>query len=166
MQGDVNLLSGQLGVEAIDAKERVKRRGGIRTQQRLPQPRLADFADGQVLALVPGIPETGFPVPRLEIIAKFSHLTLQPDVEELVPVSELFTSRTGVVNAAKPNPRSHRETRSVRKEIWNSRIRDCEGIPRIRDWHTNAVGTKERVSAWRLERIGRKRYSCEGRIEI
>ena len=84
--------------------------------ERFPQSRLADFADGQILPLVPGITKTQLPVPSLEIIAKFSHLATQPDVEQRIPVGELFMSRTGVVNAAKPNPGSHRETASVGKK--------------------------------------------------
>ena len=47
-------------------------------------------------------------------------------------------SGTGVVNAAKPNPSSDWKTASVRKEIWNSRIRDRERIKRILDWHADA----------------------------
>src|SRR2546429_7461508 len=163
MQGDVNGLSGRRGVVASDTQEGIKRRGRVGIQQRVAQPRLADFANGQVLPLVAGITETGFPVPSLEIIAKFSHLTLQPDVEKGIPVGELFTSGTGVVNAAKPHPRSHGSWDSVNNQ---SRVPDREGIKRILDWHTNAVGTKEHVSAWRLEWIGRKRHRCQGRIEI
>ena len=72
---------------------------------------------------------------------------------------------TGVVNAAKPNACSHRETASVRKEIWNGRIGDCEGIKGIRDWHTDIEGTKGYVSAWNLKWIGCKRHGCYGRIE-
>ena len=66
--------------------ERIKRRGRIRIQQRFPQPNLADLAYGQILPLVPGVTKTGFPVPRLEVIAKFSHLTLEPNIKESVPV--------------------------------------------------------------------------------
>src|SRR2546428_12862125 len=162
MQGNVNCLSGRRGVVASDTKEWIKRRGRVGIQQRVAQPRLADFANGQVLPLVAGITETGFPVPSLEIIAKFSHLTLQPDVEKGIPVGELFTSRTGVINAAKPNPRSHGSWDSVNDQ---SRIPDREGIKRILDWHTNAVGTKERVRAWRFEWIRRKRHRRRRRVE-
>src|SRR2546430_8647190 len=132
MQGDVNCLSGRRGVVASDTQEWIKRRGRVGIQQRVAQPRLADFANGQVLPLVAGITETGFPVPSLEIIAKFSHLTLQHDVEKGIPVGELFTSRTGVINAAKPNPRSHGSWDSVNDQ---SRIPDREGIKRILDWN-------------------------------
>src|SRR5262249_4729362 len=137
-----------------------------RTQQRVPQPSLADVANGQILPLVAGITETGFPVPGLEIIAEFSHLTLQPNVKESIPVSELFTSRPGIVNTTKPNPSSYGKTASVRKEICNSRIRNGERIKRILDWHADAQLTKGYVSAWLLEWIRRKLHSRQGRIKI
>ena len=47
-------------------------------------------AYGQILPLVPGVTETRFPVPSLEIITKFAHLTLEPNVKETIPVGELF----------------------------------------------------------------------------
>src|SRR5205823_735168 len=72
----------------------------------------------------------------------------------------------GVVNAAKANSRSHGKTASVRKEIWNSRIRDCEGVERIRDWHANTAGAKAHVKPRNLERIRRKWNSCQRRIEV
>ena len=74
-------------------------------------------------------------------------------------------SGTGVVNAAETNPCSHGETDSVRKEIWNGRIRDCERIKRILDWHADIEASKDYVSAWDLEWVGHKRHSCQGRIE-
>ena len=120
-----------------EIQERIKRRSWVRIQKCFPQSRLAGFADGQILALVPGITKTQLPVPSLEIIAKFPHFATQAYVEELVPVSELFVSRTGVVNTAKRNSGSYRETASVGKKIWNSRIRDGERIKRILDWHTD-----------------------------
>ena len=131
MQGDINSGSGRLGVVSSEIQERIKRRGRVRIQQRFPQSRLADLANGQILPLVPGVTETRFPVPSLEIIAKFSHLTPQANIEEMILVGELLTSGPGVVNAAKPNPGSHRETGLRWKEICNSRIRDRERIKRI-----------------------------------
>ena len=44
-------------------------------------------------------------------------------------------SGTGIVNAAKENPRSHGDWDSVNNQ---SRIRDGERIKRIGDWHTDA----------------------------
>src|SRR5881275_2024043 len=128
MQGNINSASGRLAVLTKQAKERIERSGGIRTQQRLPQSRLADLAYRQILPLVPRITETRFPVPSLEIIGKFSHLTTEPDVKETIPVGELLTPVSGVVNTAKPNPSSHGDWDSVNKQ---SRIRDGERIKRI-----------------------------------
>src|SRR6266536_2061649 len=159
MQGNINSASGRLAVVAKDAKERIKRRGRIRTQQRLPQPRLADLAYGQVLSLVPGITKACFPVPSLEITAKLSHLTAEPGVKETIPVGELFTSLTRVVNCTKPNPCCYGDWHSVNIQ---SRIPDREGIKRIRDWHTDTRRTKAHVHAWYLEWIGYKRHSCKG----
>ena len=104
MQGDINSLPGRLGVVGIEIQERIKCRSWVRIQKCFPQSRLADFADGQILPLIPGITKTQLPVPSLEIIAKFSHFATQPNIEQIIVVSELFMSRTGVVNAAKQTP--------------------------------------------------------------
>ena len=75
-------------------------------------------------------------------------------------------SWTGVVNAAKLNPRSHRETDSVGKKIWNSRIRDCERIKRILDWHTDAeTGLKPMLVPGILNGSGENGTAASGRIE-
>src|SRR5205814_7916639 len=113
MQDNINSASGRLAVVAKQAKERIKRRGRIRIQERVPQPRLADLAYRQILPLVPRITETRFPVPSLEIATKLAHFAAQPDVKETIPVGELFTSLTGVVDAAKSNPCSYRSWDSV-----------------------------------------------------
>ena len=160
MQGDVNSLPGRLGVMGIEIQERIKRRSWVCIQKRFPQSRLAGFADGQDLPLIPRVTKTHFPVPSLEIIAKFPHFATQANIKQIVLVSELFMSRTGVVNTAKRNSGSYGETASVGKEIWNRRIRDREGIKRILDWHTDARWTKSLVRAWDLEWIGYKRHSC------
>src|SRR5262249_15527989 len=167
MQGDVNLLPGRLGVVGIDIQERIKRRGWIAVQKRLAQSGLADLANGQVLSFVPRVTETSFPITRLKIIGDPSHFTTQPHVKQLVPVSEFFAPWAGVVNTTKPNTSGDRETRSVRKEIWNSRICNGERVPRIEreNGHTDAGGTKETVSAWVFEWIRRKGYCCQRRIE-
>src|SRR5216110_3079260 len=136
MQVDVNSCPSCLGVVSSEIQERIKCRGRIRIQKCVPQSRLANFADRQILPFVPRITKTQLPVPRLEIIAKFSHLTLETNVKEIIVVSELFMSWTGVVDAAKLNPRSYWQTASVGKKTWNSRIRDGEGIKRILDWHS------------------------------
>src|SRR5436190_9729863 len=166
MQRHINLLPGQPCVMASEIQERINCCGRVRIQERLPQSGLAHFANGQVLSFVPGIAETHFPVPRLEVIADIPHFATQPDIEELVPVSEFFASWTRIVNPAEPNAGSYRETRAIRKEIWNSRICNGERIKRIRDRHTDAGGTKECIGAWSLKWIRRKRRSRQRRIEI
>src|SRR6059058_2526913 len=150
MEGDVNSLPRLCRVVSIEIQERIKCCSRIRIQKCFPQSGLAGFADGQVLPFVPGITETQLPVPSFEIVAKFSHLTTQPHVKQRIPVGELFVSRTGVVNAAKCNSGSYGKTASVRKETWDSRIRNSERIKWILDWHTNTIGTKAYVSAWFL----------------
>src|SRR6476660_875954 len=160
MQVDVNPRSGRLGVVGREIQEGIKCRGWIRIQKCFPQSRRADFVDGQILAFVPRITKTQLPVPTLEIIAKFSHLSSQPNVEKGIPVGELFMSGTRVVNAAESNSGSHRETGAVREEIWISRIRECEGIKRILDWHTEEKNwTIADASGWCLEWVGYKRHS-------
>src|SRR5437762_4623152 len=166
MQCNINPANRGFSVATEESKERIKRRGRISVQERLPQSRPAHLAYRQILPLIPGITETGFPVPGLEIVAEFCHLTLEPNVKESIPVSELFTSRTGVVNTTKPNPSGYGKTAAVRKEMCNSRIRDGERIKRILDWHADAELTKRYVSAWLLEGVGRKLHSRQGRIEI
>src|SRR5438132_6225663 len=150
MQGDINSLSGHLAVGTEEPTERIKRRGRVRIQERVAQPRLADLAYGQVLPLVPGITETRFPVPSLEIIAKFAHLTAKPGVKQSIPVSYLVTPGTGVVNAAEPNAGSDRNRDSVNE---HSRVRYCERIKRILDRYADAARTKSHVSACNFEWI-------------
>src|SRR5438876_1657612 len=165
MQGDVNSAPGRLGVVGIEIQERIKCRSRIRIQKCFPQSRLADCAERQILPLVPGIAETGFPVPSLEIIAKFSHFAAQANIEQIIVVSELFVSRTGVINGAKPNSSSYGETTSIGIKIWNSRIGDREGVKRILEWHTEGARTKIHIRAWDLEWIRNNRHRCSGRIE-
>src|SRR5205814_4600682 len=54
-------------------------------------------------------------------------------------------SGTGVVNGPKPNSGSYGEAASIGKEIWNSRIRDSEGVKRILNWHTEGARLKGAV---------------------
>src|SRR5439155_1462391 len=61
--------------------ERIKCRSWICIQECFPQSRLADYTGRQVLPLVPRVTETSFPVPRLEIIAKFTHLAPQTNIK-------------------------------------------------------------------------------------
>src|SRR6266513_2995264 len=163
MQCDINSLPGPRGVLGVEIQKRIKCRGRVRVQERITQSGLAYFAYRQVLSLVPRVTETHFPIPRLEVIPKFAHLTAQSDVEELVPVSEFFVPRTSVVNAAKPNASGHRDWHPINNQ---SRISNCEGIERIRDWHTDARRTKERVSGGGGEGIRRSGHSGQRRSGI
>ena|SRR5207249_11979776 len=131
MKSDINSLPSRRGVVASEIQERIKRRSRVCIQKCFPQPRLADFADGQILPLIPRITKTQLPIPSVEVIAKFHQLTAEANIEQIIVVSELFVSRTNVVNAAKRNPGGYGETASVGKKIRNSRIRDREGIERI-----------------------------------
>src|SRR5215475_3666503 len=116
MQVDINSASSRLGVMGGEIQERIKCCSGIRIQERITQPRLAGFANGQVLPLIPRITKTQLPSPRLEMIAKFAQLAAQTNVGEVIVVSELFMSWTGVANAAKINSCRHRDTDSVKND--------------------------------------------------
>src|SRR6266496_1589451 len=170
MQGDIDSLPGRPRVVSVEIQERIERRGRIGIQQRLPQSRLANLANGQVLPFVPGVTETCLPIPRLKVIGDPPHFTAQSHIKQLVPVSEFFAARTGIVNTTEPHTGRYRETTggilwSRRKEIRNGRICNGERIKRIRDRHTDAIRAKERASESVLERIRRKRHSRQGRIE-
>ena len=72
---------------------------------------------------------------------------------------------TGVIDASEPNTGGHRQTRPIRKEIWNRRICQGERIPRIADWHADPSRAECDACARLLERIGRKRHSCQRGIK-
>src|SRR5262249_46322954 len=110
------------------------------------------------------VAETELPVPRLEIIAKFPHLAPQTNIEKIVVISELFVSRTRVVNPAKLNSGIYRETASIGKEIWNRCVGHRERIKRILNWHTEGARTKRQIRAGDLEWVGNNRHRREGRI--
>src|SRR5438094_10385172 len=127
-----------------EADERIEGCGRIRIQQGVSQTRLADLAYGQVLPLVASVTEAQFPVPSLEVIAEFSHLTLKSDVEEHIPVGKLLVSGAGVVNATKPNTSSHRVWDPVNSQ---SRIYNGERIKRIWNCHADAGGADPYASS-------------------
>ena len=160
MQIDINSGPRRLGVVSLESQERSNAVAGF-VSKFSPQSRLANFADGQFLSFVPGIPKTQLPVPSLEIIANFPQLSTQAKIEQIIVVSELVMSRTGVVNAAKPDSGIYGKTASIGKKIWNSRIRNGEGIKRILKWHTDTELAKRPIRAWNLEWIGKKRNRCQ-----
>src|SRR5262249_4416006 len=142
-----------------EAHERIKRRSRVRIQQRVAQTRLADLTQRQVRTLVASVAEAHFPVPRLEIISEFSHLTFQTNVEQVIPVSELLTSEACILDGAKPDSSTHGDWNSVNSQC---RIPYSEGIKRIGDWHTDAGRTESYAGSRNLKRIGRERRSREG----
>src|SRR5438094_5692376 len=162
MQVDISPRYRRIRIATEEADEGIEGRSRVRIQQRVSQTRLADLAYGQVLPLVASVAEAQFPVPRLEIVAEFSHLTLKSDVEEHIPVGKLLVSGAGVVNATKPNTSSHRDWDSVNNQ---SRISHCERIKRILDWHADAGRAKAYGSSRSFKRIRRKRNSGQRCIE-
>ncbi len=162
MQVDINLAYRIIRVATLEAQERIKGRSRVRIQQRLSQTRLAGLTYGQILTLVAIVAEARFPVPRLEIIAKLSHLTFQSNIEHVIPIGELFMSGTGVVNATKPDASSHGDRNPVKN---HRRICYCERIKRINNWHTDPGGAKPYAAILNLKWIRRKRNSRQGCIE-
>src|SRR6266702_6807286 len=145
-------------------QEGVKRRGRIRIHESLSQPGLANNVSRLNFFIVPGITETRFPVPGLEVIAKFAHLTAKPDIKENIVKGARRKSvplfQTTITNAGKH--RGSGKGLAVRR---NSRVRYRERIKRILDWHTD-TGRSEAGARRRVERIGRKRSRRQSRTEI
>ncbi len=164
MQVDINPIVCRERVGPEEATKGVKRRCRVAIQQRVAQTRLADLSQRLVQALVARVAEAHFPVPRLEIIAEFSHLTFQSNIEDVIPVGKLLASDAGVVNTTKPNAGSHWDPNPVKN---HGRICYCERIKRISNWHTDP-GRAKPYAGWvtkcvhTLKRIGRKRSSREG----
>ena len=124
MQVNINSGPGRPGVVSSEIQERIKCRSWVCIQKRFPQSRVTDIPGRQILPVVPGITKTQLPIPSLEIIAKFSHFAAQANIEQIIVVSELVMSRTGVVDGDKPNSGSYGETTSIGKKTWDSRIGD------------------------------------------
>src|SRR5437660_9107612 len=162
MQVDISPGYRRIRIATKDAQERIKGRGRVCIEQRVSQTRLADLTNGQVLSLVASVAEAQFPVPRLEIIAKLAHLTLQSNIEEHIPVGKLLVSGAGVINATKPDASSHRDWDSVDSQ---SRIPYGERIKRILDWHADAGGAKAYGGSRSVKWIRRKRNSRQRCIE-
>src|SRR5437016_12181399 len=83
MQSNINPANGGLTVTARYTEERIKRCSRIGVQQGFAQARPAHRAAKDGFFLVPGITKTQFPVPTVEIMPKFAHLTAKPDVEQI-----------------------------------------------------------------------------------
>src|SRR6266480_822553 len=146
-------------------QEGVKRRGRIRIHESLSQPGLANNVSRLNFFIVPGITETRFPVPGLEVIAKFAHLTAKSHIKENVVKGggrisvTLFQST--ITNAGKH--RGSGKGLAVRR---NSRVCYRERIKRILDWHTYAAWSKGGACYGAVEWIGHKRRRRQSRTEI
>src|SRR4030095_2152677 len=104
------------------------------------------------------ITETRLPIPILEVIAKLTHLTANSGIKENVVERGLGCRPACVSNAAEMN------SGGDRRAIGQMRVRIREGIKRICDWHTDAVGTKG-ITARVLEWIRGKSGSRPGCIK-
>ena len=104
MQGNIDPANGGLAVATEESQEGIKRCSRIGIQQRFAQARLAHHATKEIFLVIPGITKTQFPIPILEVIAKFSHLTAKSGVEQNVVERSLGCSDACVVNGAKPTP--------------------------------------------------------------
>src|ERR1043166_1209511 len=104
-----------------EVQERIERRRRICTQQSVTQAGLAGFAYGDVFPFVARITKTAFPIPSLEVIADPSHLTAHADIKQVIVISQLLASRTGIIDTAEPNTSSDRETRLNSSHVSESR---------------------------------------------
>src|SRR5436189_3120929 len=161
LQVHINLRSGCRGVLSASVQERIKRRGGICVQQRLPEAGLACFTLGNILALVSRVAKTCLPVPSLEVVGDPSQFTAHANIEEIIIVCELLMARTCVTNAAVLNAGGNGETRSIGEKVWNRRVCYGERIKRVYDGHTDALRSEPYTRAWDLEWIRRKRHRCQ-----
>src|SRR5205823_5514997 len=107
---------------------------------------------------VPGITETQFPIPILEVIAKLTHLTAKSGIDQNVVERDLGCRAACVINAAEMN------SGGDRRAIGQSRIRNGEGIKGICDWHTDAVRAKG-ITVRFLEWIRGKPSSRPGSVK-
>ena len=157
MPGNINPAYRGLGIATEDPKEWIEGRSRICIQESIAQARRAGVASEHG-HIVPGITKTRFPIPVLEVIAKFSQLAAKSGIEQHIIVGEFNSCHTSVVDAAKADPGVNR--RAIRQ----TGVRHRKGIKRILDWHTDALRTN--WNAGRIpERIGRKGSSRQGRIK-
>src|SRR6266487_4696906 len=158
MQGNIDSVHRlrRLAVHPAIVQERVKRGGRVRIHESLSQPGLANNVSRLIFFLVPGITETRFPVPCLEVIAKFAHLTAKSHIKENVVKRGRRKSVTHFQGAI-GNPGIYRGSGKGLAVRRNSRVRYREWIRRSGEWHTDAEWTKARACYRAGECIGHKR---------
>src|SRR5215475_4786717 len=162
MQVDIDRVVRRKRIGTEEATKGIKRCGRVRILQRPSQTRLADLTQGQVLSFVASVTEAKFPVPSLKIIAELTHLTLQSNIKDVIPVGKLLASKTSIVSATKPDASSYRDSDPVNN---HGRICYRERIKWIGKWHTDAGRAKPYASSRNFKRIRRKRNSRQSRIE-
>ncbi len=163
MQGNIDSVHRlrRLAVHPAIVQERVKRGGRVRIHESLSQPGLANNVSRLIFFLVPGITETRFPVPCLEVIAKFAHLTAKSDIKENVVKGGRRKSVTQFQTAI-GNPGIYRGSGKGRAVRRNSRVRYRERIKRILQGHTDAESTEGGaylVAEW-IRHKGGRRQGC------
>src|SRR6266487_2969203 len=158
MQGNIDLLYRRLTVATEDSQERIKGRIRVRIQESFAQARFAHGATTEEVDIVLGITKTCYPVPVLEVIAKFSQLTAKSGIEQYIVIRDFKSSDSRIVDGAKANPGVN--GRAIRQSV----VRRCEWIKRILQRHTDAVKTEWNADSV-LKRIGRKRSGRQGRIK-
>src|SRR6266700_4408783 len=132
MQGNIDFVPRRrsLAARRAEVQEGVKRCGRVGIHESLSQSRLANNVSRLNFFVVPGITETRFPVPGLEVIPKFSHLTAQSNIKENV----VKGGRSESVTRFQPaigNPGIYRGSGKGLAVRRNSRVRYRERIKRI-----------------------------------
>src|SRR6266487_1496886 len=137
MQGNIDLLYRRLTVATEDSQERIKGRIRVRIQESFAQARFAHLATTEEVDIVLGITKTCYPVPVLEVIAKFSQLTAKSGIEQYIVIRDFKSSaRGGIVDGAKADAGVNR--RAIRQSV----VRHREWIKRILQRHTDARKTE------------------------
>ena len=97
MQVDINLAYRRIRVAKPELPPKgLKAVAGFVSSNACRRPGWLASPTDKSVTLVAIVAEARFPVPRLEIIAKLSHLTFQSNIEHVIPIGELFMSGTGV----------------------------------------------------------------------
>src|SRR5207247_10198130 len=115
-------------------QEGIKSCRRVRIHESLSQSGLADNVSRLNFLLVPGITETRFPVPCLEVIAKFAHLTAKADVKKNIVKGGLRKSVTQCQSAI-ANAANHRGS-CIRRARRQGCLRYRQRIGGSLKWHT------------------------------
>src|SRR5205814_2792020 len=125
----------------------------------------AYHATNEGFLVVPGIAETQFPIPILEVIAKLAHLTAKSGIKQHVVERGLGCSAACVSNTTEMN--SGGDRRAIGQSYWFTLVVNRsfgKRVKRICDWHTDAVRAKG-ITVRFLEWIRGKPSSRPGSIK-